>query len=471
MSLINSRQAAFGQAAAPYVFVSALGLEDSLQDWQALCFREVRVIESTSGTYMVHAIKEYPDGSMYSGFNVVDGAFEPEIVEALVNDHRHLLEAITMRGQGDGIWHRSPDEILAELPVPEPLGAAPAATPGELLHSRLADHAAQMPSDVAIVEAEVGVQLSYRGYLGAVMAVRHCLISCGASDAFARCGAPLVAVICEKSWQQIVAVLGILSAECAYLPINVAAWPRNRIESVLEAGDVVALVTSNNTFARLPWLSALHQPLLNVDQALCGGDKVASGIAAVCEDSKLHRRSSEDRIAYCIFTSGSTGQPKGVALSHKAALNTIRALADLHQLGSDTVVLGLSQLSFDLSVSDIFMTLRIGGTLVVPPDSSLSPPSPAQWRGMCEKHGVTLWNSVPALFGLLCEEAHHTGTMLPRSLQRIWLSGDVIPEKLPASARAVARQQLQIFAMGGATEAIVTCTSRGQGEDSISGLS
>jgi hypothetical protein len=52
MSLMNSRQAALGKAAAPYVFVSALGLEDTLPAWENICFRETRVVESTSGTYM-----------------------------------------------------------------------------------------------------------------------------------------------------------------------------------------------------------------------------------------------------------------------------------------------------------------------------------------------------------------------------------------------------------------------------------
>lgn len=446
MSLINTKQAALGQAAAPYVFVSALGLEDTLPEWQSLCFRETRVVESTSGTYMVHAIKEYPDGSMYSGFNVVDGAFEPETIEALVRDHRRLLEAITADGHGDDIWHRCPGDILGELPVPASLGAAPVARPMDLLHSQLSEHGANMSSQLAIVDARAELQFSYAEYFEAALAVGHRLLACGAASGFARCGAPLVAVVSQKSWQQIVGVLGVLTSGCAYLPVNVTAWPRSRIEAVLNAGEVVALVSSDATIASLPWLAELPRPMVSVDQAVAGR-------SASCQNFSFPRHGSAENIAYCIFTSGSTGKPKGVAMSHGAALNTIRALIDLHQLGSGTVVLGLSQLSFDLSVSDIFMTLRIGGTLVIPSEDSLSPPSPKHWRSMCVDHGVTLWNSVPALFGLLCEEAGHTGCELPPSLQTIWLSGDVIPENLPASARRLASPQLQIFAMGGATEA------------------
>lgn len=125
----------------------------------------------------------------------------------------------------------------------------------------------------------------------------------------------------------------------------------------------------------------------------------------------------------------------------------------MHDLNAQTVTLGLSQLSFDLSVADIFLTLRVAGTLVIPSDSMLSPPSPSKWRQICVDYGVNLWNSVPALFGLFCESLRHEDKPMPPSMSNVWLSGDVIPEGLPLSARMLSNQSLRIYAMGGATEA------------------
>ncbi|WP_307962314.1 AMP-binding protein, partial [Salinispora arenicola] len=75
-------------------------------------------------------------------------------------------------------------------------------------------------------------------------------------------------------------------------------------------------------------------------------------------------------LAYVIFTSGSTGDPKGVAVSHRAALNTCVDVNDRFAVHAADRVLGLSSLSFDLSVYDIFGVLGAGGAVVLPPPGS-----------------------------------------------------------------------------------------------------
>ena len=71
-------------------------------------------------------------------------------------------------------------------------------------------------------------------------------------------------------------------------------------------------------------------------------------------------------LAYVIYTSGSTGAPKGVMISHRAALNTIEDINGRFGIGAGDRVLGLANLGFDLSVYDIFGLLSAGGSLVLP---------------------------------------------------------------------------------------------------------
>ncbi|TMP01935.1 hypothetical protein CWC11_20500, partial [Pseudoalteromonas sp. S3178] len=84
---------------------------------------------------------------------------------------------------------------------------------------------------------------------------------------------------------------------------------------------------------------------------------------------------NKDDIAYVIFTSGSTGKPKGVTISHEGAVNTILAVNERFAVSSEDNVLALSELSFDLSVYDIFGVLAAGGTIVFPDTSRTKEPS------------------------------------------------------------------------------------------------
>lgn len=87
-------------------------------------------------------------------------------------------------------------------------------------------------------------------------------------------------------------------------------------------------------------------------------------------------------------------------------------------------MLGLSALYFDLSVYDLFGSFAAGGTLVLPQPGGVR--DPAHWLALATRHGVTVWNSVPALLELLLDEAEAAGQTLP-GIGHVFLSGDWIP--------------------------------------------
>ena len=74
---------------------------------------------------------------------------------------------------------------------------------------------------------------------------------------------------------------------------------------------------------------------------------------------------SNETLGYIIYTSGSTGEPKGVEVTHRAAMNTIEAINERYGVGREDRALAVSGLDFDLSVYDIFGLLTAGGTVVV----------------------------------------------------------------------------------------------------------
>src|SRR5581483_11259558 len=100
---------------------------------------------------------------------------------------------------------------------------------------------------------------------------------------------------------------------------------------------------------------------------------------------------------------------------------------------------------FDLSVFDLFGTLRAGGAIVIPAGRD-----PREWRALALAERVTVWNSVPCLFELFLDEAGDG----PGALRLVLLSGDFIPLALARRART-AWPDVRLVSLGGATEAAI----------------
>jgi SagB-type dehydrogenase family enzyme len=133
-------------------------------------------------------------------------------------------------------------------------------------------------------------------------------------------------------------------------------------------------------------------------------------------------------------------------------VNTLLDINERFAVGPSDRVLAISSLSFDLSVYDFFGTLAAGAAVVL-----LSPDlarDPAHWLAQAGRHRVSIWNSVPALLGMLVEYAESEGMALPASLRLAMLSGDWIPVTLPNRVRGHL-PALRVVSLGGATEASI----------------
>jgi amino acid adenylation domain-containing protein len=245
----------------------------------------------------------------------------------------------------------------------------------------------------------------------------------------------LVAVALPKGWQQLAAAIGVLLAGGAYLPID-PALPEARRRHLLKRGEAQVVLTLGAQESSWP----------------AGARRIAVDTLAAARlpGALPARRAAPDDLAYVIFTSGSTGEPKGVMIEHRAALNTVLDVNDRFAVGPEDRVLGLSSLSFDLSVYDVFGVLAAGGAVVLPDLRSAG--DPAHLAALVEAHRVTIWNSVPMFVQLFLEGEPSAAAL--RMLRLVMMSGDWIPPGLPARLHA-ANPSLSVVSLGGATEASI----------------
>src|SRR5690606_14900255 len=126
--------------------------------------------------------------------------------------------------------------------------------------------------------------------------------------------------------------------------------------------------------------------------------------------------------------------PKGVMISHRAALNTVADVNRRLGAGPGDRVLALAALGFDLSVYDLFGPPGAGGAIVLPAAERRGDPS--HWAELAREHRVTLWNSVPAQMSMLTDYLATDPQAAPDSLRAALLSGAWIPVNLTERIRA-----------------------------------
>lgn len=257
----------------------------------------------------------------------------------------------------------------------------------------------------------------------------------------------LIAILSEKGFNQVVSTLAIMEAGHAYLPLHVE-WPYGRLLDILAEGKVQIVLVSRKQFYNPELrrtLGAKHQLLVieEIMERLASDKELYEQMLAL----DMPKVTPED-IAYVIFTSGSTGKPKGVTIDHKGALNTINAVNERFDIGTKDCVFALSELSFDLSVYDIFGLLIAGGKISYPDQSKTK--EPAYWIELINQNKATIWNTVPQLAELLINQAELDGIYIAK-LRLFLLSGDWIPLNLPEKIKQEAAKA-QVVSLGGATE-------------------
>jgi amino acid adenylation domain-containing protein len=418
------------QAIMPVVFTNTLEQTPSAR------FAQIgEVIYNTvqpTQVWLNHQVFEQ-DGALIFNWDALDELFPDGFLDDMFEAYHRFLQHLVV---SEKAWLGKSTQFLippAQLSQREAINATAAAPiSDEMLHTLFLAQLQTLRHEYAVISPQR--TLTYLELSQRANQVGLQLRQLGASPN------TLVAIVMEKGWEQVVAVLGILMSGAAYLPID-SKLPKERQWYLLEHGEVKLVLTVSHLNQQLAWPEGIQRLCLDDDSLVKENN------------SPLEWVQTPTDLAYVIFTSGSTGKPKGVAIEHQSAVNTIKDINQRFGIGPQDRVLALSALNFDLSVYDIFGLLAVGGTVVIP-DAALAK-EPEHWVDMMRQHRVTVWNTVPALMQMLVHYVSKRLQTLPDLLLRFtMMSGDWIPLKLPDRIKRL-WPQISIMSLGGATEASI----------------
>ncbi|MFF2554470.1 amino acid adenylation domain-containing protein [Nocardia sp. NPDC058058] len=329
--------------------------------------------------------------------------------------------------------HESPAERALVLRTWNDTGTAGSAE--ETLISLFEARAAETPSTIAVVFE--GSEFTYSQVNSAANRLARRLIHAGVAVD------DVVAVAAQRCPELIVALLAILKAGAAYLPID-PEHPAERSAFILTDADPALLITTEANRAALPE-SAVETLIIGPDDT-ASDDVDRTDVTDGERAGVLH----SSNVAYVIYTSGSTGRPKGVAVEHGSIVNRLCWMGREYGLTTADVVLQKTPITFDVSVWELFLPLLTGAkqVLAVPGGHR----DPTYLARLIDAEQVTTVHFVPSMLAEFLELP--LGEM--SSLQRIFTSGEALPADTAQRARAATRAA--VHNLYGPTEAAVDVT-------------
>ena len=248
----------------------------------------------------------------------------------------------------------------------------------------------------------------------------------------------LVGVCVDREERLVAALLGVLKTGAGYVPLD-PRYPAARLRFIAEDSRLACVVTSTADDAALPAI-----------------DRIDVGEAGPAAAGPREPGDASDA-AYVIYTSGSTGRPKGVVVEHRNAVNLLRREAEVFSAAELRGMLASTSVCFDPSVTQLFLPLATGGTVILAEDLLALPTLPA-------RDAVTLVNGVPSALAELVRSP------LPASVRTVVAGGEPLTRALADRilANAGVRRLLNAY---GPTECTTTCAAaevrRGGGEPPI----
>jgi amino acid adenylation domain-containing protein len=365
--------------------------------------------------------------------------FDKATIERLAGHYETLLRHVA--AEPDGAIHLLPllsdveqQQILGGTSVPPVNGAHRQDADATMLaHELFERHAARNPEAIAAVFAEQKISYTELNRLANRWANYLSRHGVGPDD--------VIAIYAERSLDMIVAMLAILKAGSAYLPID-SSYPRERIAFMLADAKVKFVLTQTALVNDLPDRGV--QTFLLDDHRLIAGES---------EENPGSRIAAEN-LAYVIYTSGSTGRPKGVAVSHSSVVHLFSATTPKFGFDSADVWTNAHSYAFDFSVWEIFGALLSGGRLVIVPKQVAQ--APVEFLNLIREEGVTILGQTPSALRQLVE-ARRAAAGAGWSLRMVTCGGEALPADLIGD---LLDWQVPVWNFFGPTEATVWVSAR-----------
>jgi len=245
-----------------------------------------------------------------------------------------------------------------------------------------------------------------------------------------------VGLCMERGVDMLAALLGIVEAGAAYVPLD-PEFPQDRLVYMAEDAGLALLVTERAVAHKLPW-PAERSLLL---------DEESNWIASLTDAASEERASSDDP-AYVIYTSGSTGKPKGVVLPHRAVVNFLVGMQAQPGMESSDRLVAVTTLSFDIAVLELLLPLVTGARTVMA--SRAQALDGEALRRLVESSDATVLQATPAGWRLLLESGW-SGKADMKAL----VGGEPLPAQL---ARELLDRCAEVWNMYGPTETTIWST-------------
>ncbi|MFJ3793088.1 amino acid adenylation domain-containing protein [Kitasatospora sp. NPDC090091] len=314
----------------------------------------------TDANHYPLSIAAMPGDALRLSFGYRPELFGRSDIEAIGEQFRLLLAAFA----------DDPAQLVGRLPMATPaererllaLGRPARPLPaGDPIPALFAEQVRRHPEAAAL--AHEGTELSYAELDRRANRLARTLIERGAGPE------RVVALALPRSPELVVAMLAVLKAGAAYLPVDIG-YPAERIAYLLTDSDPALVLTDWDTAAVVP--ADCRAPRLLLDDPAVRRE-VADRPDTDVEDAERTAALRPAHPAYVIYTSGSTGRPKGVVVSHTGLAGLVATHVERFDVGPGSRVLQFASPSFDAAVWETYMGLLTGATLVIAPAERLQP--------------------------------------------------------------------------------------------------
>lgn len=390
----------------------------------------VNIEGNTTKFDLTLSLMEERGGALAGSLQYNTDLFEVTTIERLGEHYLRLLQGIAT----------DPGQRLYELPL---LSAADRQQvllewnrtakdyQGQCLHEMFEQQVERTPEALAVVfERE---QIAYRSLNERANQLAHYLRRLGVGPE------TLVGVCLERSLEMVVALLAVLKAGAAYVPLD-PEYPRERLSFMMEDAQASVLLTMDGLKGTLP----------SHDTELIALDKDWPLIAKE-GDQNLPLRMTTDNLAYVIYTSGSTGKPKGAMITHRGIHNRLLWMQEEYGLDETDRVLQKTPYSFDVSVWELFWPLLTGARLVVA--RPLGHQDSGYLVRLIKEQEITTIHFVPSMLQVFLDEPQCGNC---QTLRRVICSGEALP--LATQERFHAKMAATLYNLYGPTEVSVDVT-------------